>query len=140
MTYSVVLRRNGQVIEGVPVALVHEAIRALPNDSNERVLMQSWANIQDDIIISYQEISQLLEGLSLYAHESQSEMGEVERLPHDSSGLIISGEEINPNDKNMINTTVVLALAFRRLLSLISIGAEIVIVTEETRQNVSQSS
>lgn len=102
--------------------------------------MQSWKNLQDDSIISYEEISRLLEGLSLYAHESQSEIGEVERLPHEASGLIISGEEINPNDKNMINTTVVLALAFRRLLSLVSIGAEIMIVTEGTRQNVSQSS
>lgn len=114
--------------EILPIALVREAIRALPDDSEIREKLRAWTRGESAGPITRDELQALEQQLAEFAHGNRSELGEVGRLPQAASGGIVGTErwDIEP-----VSATVVLALAIRRLVLLHGLGGDLVLVKQE---------
>lgn len=108
--------------EGIPSALVNEVIRALPDASDTRKKLETWLGSNSRIEIPVSELTALQIELAEFAHKTQTELGEVGLLPQGVAGRLV---DLSQFDGIPIYTVVVLAMALRRLTTLVGLGTKI---------------
>lgn len=115
-------------VEHISLALVREAIKALPNDSPLRLKLHIWLNNSREI--SKYDLLEVEEMLVEFAHTNPSELGLVGRIPPGFTGRIVEQEK---SETCVISSITVLALAIRRFITLNGLGSTVIVVkdTEE---------
>jgi hypothetical protein len=116
---------TGPFEEHIRLALVREAIRALPDEHELRNKLQAWAN--GGVTIPVWELIELERKLVEFDHTNQSELGRLCRLPSSATGRIL---EHNTLDEMGISSLTVLALALKRFIVLHTLGTTMEVCLE----------
>ncbi len=114
---------NQPVIELIPDSLFSEVLNTLPESGvpSIRATLKGWETVapnqNEEAEISRDELYKLAQALTDFAHEDRGELGVVGRMPRSAGGQIMDIGRLE-NSVDRVSSTLVLALALRRLLLL----------------------
>lgn len=125
-------QKEGNFHEGVPIALVNEVLKALPYDQERlgwdaRNTLLSWIAVTSHLELSLADLLNVEEQLAAFAHGTETESGEVGRLPQGAGGRVVGQDQF---DSTPLSSATVLALAIRRLRVIRSLGSKVIVVPQ----------
>jgi hypothetical protein len=123
--------RDTRKAEWISLALLHEAVGALPEGSELSKTLSAWMAVPEDREVKRSEVEDVESQLVAHAHLSVEKLGQVGQVRYGMDERIVADDGIDEVQQRLSSATV-LSLALRRIGLLYGIGARLMLKEEPT--------